>query len=33
MGKNIAENISNNLSGKHSPRLLAMRQKLFHHDK
>ena len=33
MGKNIGINISKNLSGKYSPRMLAVRQKLFHHAK
>ena len=33
MGKNIGTNISKNLSGKYSPRMLAVRQKLFDHAK
>ena len=33
IGKNIGKSISKNLSCKHSPGMLAMRQKLFHHSK
>ena len=33
MGKNIGKNISRNLSCKHSPRMLATRQKLIDHTK
>ena len=33
MGKNIGTNISRNLSGKYSPRMLPVRQKLFDHAK
>ena len=33
MGKTIGKNISKNLSGKYSPGMLAMRQKLLDHAK
>ena len=33
MGKNIGKNISNNLNGKYSPGVLAMREKLLDHAK
>ena len=33
MGKNIGKNISKNLSGKYSPGMLAMRQKLLDYGK
>ena len=33
MGKNIGKNISKTLSGKNSPGMLAMRQKLLDHPK
>ena len=33
MGKNIGKNINKNLSGKYSPGMLAMRQKLLDHAK
>ena len=33
MGKDIGKNISKNLSGKHSPGMLAMRKKLLDHAK
>ena len=33
MGKNICKNISKSLSGKYSPGMLAMRQKLLDHVK
>ena len=33
MGKNIGKNISKSLSGKYSPGMLAMRQKLLDHAK
>ena len=33
MGKNIGKNTSKNLSGKYSPRMLVMHQKLLDHAK
>ena len=33
MGKNIGKNISKSLSGKYSPGMLGMRQKLLDHAK
>ena len=33
MGKNLCENMSKRFSGKYSPDMLAMRQKLFDHAK